>query len=522
MESKTKADQQWIADGGYFDPDEPAKVKRFAETFGRLPDKPNETYRFIPWVWTDLVQPLYGTKNEDGTTRFKRGAIFVMKKQTKSSTIALLSLYDLCSTDGAEVYIWSSNYESCGSIWKYAAFIAENTPLKKHLKTNHNLKTIKFARKGGFIKLLSGSDKGKRGQNSTSVYVDEISDVHEHQLSQWEGLYNSGAARYDTWKMISLSTPQYDRRSLAWSQWSKAKAVLNNEDDDQTFLPIIHSVPEEHRDDPDKWWDFIPSLGTTTSKKVYLDTYNSVKDSPRDLAVFRAEMLCQWVTAADQWLPDTTIDQAAFEIDEKELYGKDAWIGVDAALYSLSAYSLLIPHNGKLVLLVRFQIPIETARKSDQRYGTKFMAWGKSGFLSLTDGNQFDPAFIRSQIIEDSKRFNLIDAASDGYNFAESATTLQTDHNITVHDLPPTIRALSEATVEFERRISKGELVYISNPVMSHCLRNVQVREFQDGIIIDRKASSGRYDGVSAGIVSLNRYLNKPAYRYTGIYTLDG
>lgn len=537
---RTKADQRWLAEGGFYDESEPLKVKKFVETFGMMPDKPDTNLSILDWVWEDVVCPLYGEKTpvcnecdkprchcpnrtERITNRYHYGSVFVMKKQTKSASIALLSLFDFLSHAGSEVYIWSVNIESCQSIWKYASFIAENSSLSKHIKCNHNLKTIRWKQKSkaGMLKLMSGTKIGKRGQNATSVYIDELSEIQPYQQDAWDGLLLSGTATFDHWKMVAITTPQYSRQSLVWKEWQKNQAILKNEDDDPTYLAVCHSVPDEFADTPENWWEYIPALGTTVSKNYYLTQYEKAKQCPRDLAVFKCENLCQWVTVADQWIPDEIIDMAAIKLDESTLYGKDCWIGIDAALYSLSAYVIIVEKGDKLILLPRFQMPIETAELSDKKYGTSFMAWGKAGYLSLTHGNQFDPAFIRSQIVEDSKRFRIVDAASDGYNFAESATILQTDHGITVHDLPPTVRSLSEATVEFERRISKGEMLYIDNPCMRHCLRNVQVKEYQDGILIDRDKSTGRYDGVSAGIHALNRYLNKPAYKYAGIYTLD-
>lgn len=518
----TRADEVAISQGMWIDEEKASHAKRWCEKYIRQPDKPRQALPIIPWVWEDLIRPMYGWRQSNNTSRFKHGSVFVMKKQTKSSTIAGCALYDLVSTSGAEVYIWSTNMESSSAIWKVLDY---STDINPHLATaihkNGHLKTLRYKKGAGFLKVLSGNSAGKRGQNSSSVYVDELSEIRDHQLDAWEGLYNSGAARWDEWKMISLSTPQYNRRSLCWREWCKNQAILKSEDEDTSYLAVCHAVPVEYADEPDKWWDYIPSLGITTSKDFYLSQYQTVKNSPRDLAVFRCECLTQWVDVMDQWIPDSTISQSKICIDEKLLYGKDAWLGVDAALYSLSAYVLLVEHEGKLVVIPRFQMPIETAQASDEKYGTSWMAWGKSGFLTLTEGNQFDPATIRKQIVEDSQRFRIRDAASDGYNFAESASILMQNHGIEVLDVPPSVRSLSEATVEYERRLSKGELVYLDSPVYAANLRACQVKQYQDGIIIDREKSSGRYDGVSASIVALNRYLAKPKYKYTGLSTLN-
>jgi len=522
---KTKADRRWKKEGGYIDNDEPNRVKKFVETFGRMPDKPNEKISFFPWVFDEIVTPLYGHKKANGdTNRFSFANIFCMKKQSKSSTVAMLALYDLCCNPGRNVVIWSENIQSSSEIWRYASYMADTT-LSKYLKVNHNLKTITYKKNASQLLMLSGSPKGKRGGLLASVYIDELSEVRDNLISNFEALEQSRIGSPGNWKMVTISTPNYDRNSICWQAWTKAKSIINNEDDDTSTLAVIKAVPDEFADSPKEWWKFIPSLGITTSKDDYLSMYEKAKsEGPRKLGVFRCEQLCQWIASADQWIPDSIIKAASINIDEKELYGKDAWIGVDAAVIHLGAYVVLVEHDDSLIVIPRFSLAEKEALKSDKKYGGSWMAWGKAGYIDITDGDKWDEDHCGRQLIEDFNRFNVVSACSDGFNFTSQAAKLEEKHGITINDLMPKPRVIAEATVEFERRICKGQLKFIENPCYAFNLRCCQIKTWQDGIFIDRSKSAiggKRYDGISATIHALNRYINQPAYSYSGLFSLD-
>lgn len=73
---KTKADQRWLAEGGYFDQSKVDKVTDFARKFCRIPDGPKagQPFEFHPWFLRDVVEPLFGCVRSDGTRRFRRGS----------------------------------------------------------------------------------------------------------------------------------------------------------------------------------------------------------------------------------------------------------------------------------------------------------------------------------------------------------------------------------------------------------------------------------------------------------------
>lgn len=502
---RTKADERAVDEGCFYDPTGPDKVCKFVETFCTLQDgeRKGEPVKFLDWIIRDIVKPLYGWKRPDHTRRFRRGSCWTPRKQTKTTTLSALALYELISEPGAQVYCVSSTIETAGHLYRIAADMVDNNEtLSAALWPRSNIKTIEARKSNSFLKVLSGDKTGKSGHNASCTLWDELAEIKDPEA--WYRLYDSGMARRQPiW--FSISTPQYERNSLAWEQYCKAKAILNGKDLDTEYLAVVHGVPDgvDYRV-PENWWPYIPSLGETVSKDYYLRQWETAKDNPREVCRFRNLLLAQWTESIEAFLQIGDIEKCTHEIDERDYYGKRCFVGADGGKNHLAAYVLYFPHDHTVI--PRFFIPKSTAERSDARVKTQYVAWSESKHVTATPGDMMEWPVISQSLIKDSEKFSFIEVGYDptgmDSRMAEVQPLLRCP--VTAVENPPSVQA--PPTKLLEELVGRHEMRFANNPCLIDNAKNAAVSERGEGrIMLDREKASGRYDGIAALICALQR-----------------
>lgn len=125
--------------------------------------------------------------------------------------------------------------------------------------------------------------------------------------------------------------------------------------------------------------------------------------------------------------------------------------------------------------------------------------------MYLTDGDTIDPAFLRSKVIEDSKRFDIQELLYDPYAFEESRQLLEAD-GIECIEVTQNSKYLSPATALLERLCLSKQIRHNNNDVLNWNLQNCVPTEDKQGRITITKASdTQRIDGIDALINALTR-----------------
>jgi phage terminase large subunit-like protein len=517
----TKADRRAVEEGCYFDPSGPQLVRDFARAYCSIPET-GKPFQFLPWFDRDVLSPYWGWKRPDGSRRFRRGSVWTPKKVGKTSSLAVLLLYQLFEEAAAQCYVVSSAIESASHIFRTAADMIEASPaLSQLLWYREQIRTIAYKPERSFAKILSGKKVAKSGHNISACYFDELCEVKDPE--PWHRLYYGGKARKQpVW--LSISTPQYDRYSLAGEEWEKAQAILSGKDDDPEYLAVIHGVPDEVDPyQPENWWPYLEKLGPEVVNRAdYLAEWARVKENPRKVARFFNYQLCRRVEALDCWLPEAKIKASALDIDEKTLYGKKCYVGIDGAKSNLAAYTLFFPEEQQL--LVRFFIPEDTAKKSDEKLGTQYQAWAKAGHCTLVPGNLFDWDIFRAAIKADEKLFQFKTAHFDPEGLDGRMSELQKQLKAKCFGVLPYKKYVSNPIDRFESMVMQEELKVQSNPIMLWNMRSARIKpDPHDRMSFDRDVG-GRYDGVAAAVLSLFGYLQdtpvETVYKQRGIITL--
>lgn len=525
---KNAADQRAVELGCWVDVEAAEKVRKFATTHCKLSDgdRAGQPADFLDWVYEDVVLPLFAWKryNERGeiVRRFKRGSIWTPKKQAKTTTLAILSLYMLLEEEGARVYLISSAVETARQLFDSAADMVRTSPtLSKLLWVRDDKLLIQYPQKGSkkkvpirTLKTLSGGKRGKSGQNANCVLIDECGEIAD--ATGVTHLQNAGMARKQPICPLAISTPFAIRHPYGWSEYQRAKAIQESTSLEIDYLGVVKGVPQDvDWRDQNNWWEHIPAAGVTVPRQYWIDEYESAKDNPRAMAIFRCQLLGQWVEAETAWLTLDAWEAIESDFKESDFYGSEVVVALDGAARSLAAYVLVTKREDKYVVIPRFFHPRGTAIKSDRDNNTNYLALAQAGLITLTTGENdeyFHWPTMKDSIVKDSQRFRFKEIRIDPWSLECQMPTFSGELNdvgirCPTVPIPPTANYVAEPTRFLEKLVFEGKLKPQKHPLFKQNALNAAVKEdAHSRITLDRDKSGGRYDAIAALVIALTGF----------------
>ena len=127
--------------------------------------------------------------------------ILIPKKNGKSTLLAALALYHLCTTPDAECIIVAASRDQAAVMLRQAqGFIRRSDALKERLKVHK--REIEHNALGGRIRILASDADTADGVIPTLVLVDEL---HRHKSDELYGILRDGLGPRDG-KMVTIST----------------------------------------------------------------------------------------------------------------------------------------------------------------------------------------------------------------------------------------------------------------------------------------------------------------------------
>jgi phage terminase large subunit-like protein len=501
-----------------FDPTLPNKIIAFGEKYCRLSKHPfnGQPIKLLPYQ-RQFITDLYGWRKPDGELKHSLGQIWIGKKNGKSSFSAYLSLWNLLSTPGSEVYVISETVEAADQVFDEACNMVEQDPvLRKRLWVRRNRKCIEDETKFSKLKVRSCSPE-INAINCGCMILDELAAWPKcHAQIVWDRIQGAGKARKDHHKIV-LSTAQFDKTTVGYHQYWLAKQTLKGEIDRADILPVIFEVDEhENWRDPTNWRKANPAADVLWPFSRLEDDYKKIESSPIDEAGFRTLALNQWVGHADQWIASDVWAKCHSPIDETALHGRPAYVGIDyARRYDLASYCIIVPVDDLVYLLPRFFIPEKMAEKKQRIDRVPYLLLWKDDprcHLFLTEGDVVDPGFMRAKLAEDAKNFDIQEIGFDPYGMEETRQILEAE-GYSMVEITQSPAVMSPAVAHFERLVIQQKIVH-DNPILSWNLGNCKIRQIgaSDQIMLDKQKSTARIDGVTASCIAITRLLSQQEF----------
>lgn len=516
---RTRADFRALLLGYYFD----LRLARHFEDFCAnhirhvSGDHAGKPFLFLDWQKNDFFYPLFGwVRKENGKLRrrFKRGFVFIGKKNGKSTAAAAIALYLLCA-DGemeAKCYVAANSREQAGEVWDKAAKFVEDSPtLSRILKIGRGLKkTIAHLPSKSFLRPISSEGRTNDGADSHLAIYDELHDARNDRL--FSTIEHADLARSNALCPFVITTAGDDPspENICYRQYTKAKKVVTGESDDVEFFALVYEAPADlDPGDPRAWHAANPSIGSLIQESKIAAKYKNAVETG-SVANFRRRILNQWVSIDEErWVPRAKWDacKGSFPDDYRNL---PCYLGVD--LSKKSDFTALVrvwvdEPNSRYYVSPRFWLPSETYARRVRNGQTELLRWKDDEHLEIMQGPYIDSRIVE-QVIRDECAINQVQAICFDERYADPiAQPLNEDHYPVIY-VGQGIAHLSQPMKFVEGAILTRKIVHDGNNLMGWMFGNVvPARDRNDGIHPDKSRSVDRIDGVSALVTAFNRIL---------------
>lgn len=539
----------------YFDAEE---AQRAVEFFPRYlmhykGEHAGAPFELEPWESELIVKPLFGWRRKaDGLRRFRSMYVEVPKKNGKSTLCAGLAIYLLfCDGEpGAEVYSAAADREQARIVFDTAKTMVELSPALAKRATVY-MRSIIIPETFSSYKVLSADVKTKHGPNIHALVFDELHTQPNREL--WDTLTKGIAARREP-LILAITTAGVEEESICKEQHDQAAAVISGRQQKDSLLPVIFAAND--KDDwqsPEVWKKVNPNIGKTVKMEYLADEAADAAAEPRKVNSFKRLHLNVWTRQAEQWIDIAAWDNCAAELELSDYVGRDCYMGFDLSQKAdLTALALLFPRdlpdraatelkvsrpaaegggleyetmalNYGIDLFVFFWIPEDTMHRRGEEDGVNYDVWSRAEMVTPTPGEIVDLDLIMDSFLDDiAPHFNIMEIGFDMWAATQFATNLQ-KLGFPVVEVRQGVQSMSEPSKVFEALIKSGRLRHDGNLVLRWNAGNVAVKEDKKENIFPHKPSkTKRIDGIIAGIIGLNRYLNSApeehsAYEKSGV-----
>ena len=468
----------------------------------------------LPWQ-ERLVRDIFGIVHEDGTRQFRTAYVEIAKKQGKSELAAAIALYLLYADNepSAEVFSAAADRQQASIVFDVAKRMVEMTPaLNKRSKIMSAGKRIINYSNAGYYQVLSADVANKHGFSISGLCFDELHTQPNRQL--WDVLTKgSGDARRQQ-LVLAITTAGSDKNSICYEQHLKALDILEGRKIDQTFYPVVYSVPEDADwADEKNWYLANPSLGYTVQVDRMREAFQQAKENPAEENVFRTLRLCQWVGSDVRWIPEDVYDKGNLEIDIDSLKGCDCYAGLDLSSTSdITAFVMVFPpegEGGKYTVVPHFWLPRETLSLRVRRDHVPYDIWERQGLFHVTEGNVVDYNFVRKTINELAEEFHICEIGVDRWNATQLITDLEGD-GFTMVPIGMGFKDMSPGMKELYKLLLEGKIIHGGNPVLKWMAGNVVAEvDAAENIKPSKKKSTEKIDGIVAWIMGLDRCIRR-------------
>lgn len=487
----------------WFDVNTARRVCRFIESEmkhskGEFAGKP-----FILERWErKIIGHLFGWKQtKDGLRRFRKMFLFLPRKNGKTYITASLGLVFLVgdTEPGAEVYCCAAEANQAALVFTEASnMVRQNRRLSKMIRIFDGYHAMKFEEAMSYWRVLSSEAGTKHGLNPSAYIVDE---VHAQKKDDLMETLETGTGARRQPMGIYISTADYAGDSPCNRLLGYARKVRDGEIKDPTFFPVLY----ESKNDVDDWKDEAtwrkvnPNLDVSIKLDYLRRQFQKACDEPSYENTFKRLHLNMTTEQEKRWMKMDDWDASGQALQPSALEGKTCYGGMDlSSTTDISALVLYFPEQS--ACLAWFWVPEKTAAKR-----VEYDMWAKQGYITISPGKVIDYAPIRSQILECSKKYKLLDLAYDKYNASQLVTTLADDDGIPVMEFLQTYKSMNEPIKEMEKQILDRKLVHFGNPVLRWMASNAQAMEDKQGNIKltkPNKDSPLKVDGIIALVMA--------------------
>ena len=525
---RNPSDDLAIAQGCRFDENRGKFVCDFIEQFcyqskGKWA---GQLIKLLPWQ-RDFIMRLHGWRRPDGRRRFRTFYLEVAKKNGKSTLVSCLANETLVDPeDGApEIYLNAVDREQAGIVFDECAHMVNVSPdLSARFQVIKSKGRIIDPIGGGKIQKNSADAPSKDGVNASLTIFDEIHRFKNRDL--WDVFRYAGVAREQPLRGI-ITTSGDIEEGVWFEQRSKSEGINVGAIPDTEHLGVVYRAdPADDIDDPMTWRKANPSLGVTISEEDFKSDLEDAKRSPTEFANF-LRLRLNIVSGSDQKFIDILDWNACSEDPHPE--SNECWMGLDtSSTQDLTALAVVFGDLTDIVHVgMRFWLPGDNIANLEREHQVPYRTWANMGFITLTDGNAISRKWIRKEINELAKKYDVIRLFVDPWNTTDLNAELLEEDSLPVESLRQGY-SLSPATKMLQTLIVSHKLRHGGHPILKwHASNAIARTDPNKNIKLDKQKSRKKIDGMAALVNAIAAMMAVPSsgasiYEKQGLMVLGG
>ena len=325
--------------------------------------------------------------------RFQDVMLLIARKNGKTTLMAADAHTDLRIGDGGQDIVCASNDDKQASLlWNEVDGMRKRIDSKGKW-THKNMSLIMNLGNDTKIFKLSSKTQNKDGRNIDKTYFDESHDAEDDEIA---AACQKSMSIKDEPLFINLTTEGFVNDGYLDNKLVYARKVLNDEIEDDTFLPWLYTQDSENEiwQDETSWYKSNPSLGAI-KKWSYLR--GEVAKSRVDKSV-RMHTLCKDFNIkqnnAQAWLMTEDYDYPTEVFTLEEFRGAICLGAVDlAATTDLASAKILLmkPNDRTKYIYSHYWIPESKLENSDDKEaGANYVEWARQGLMTIHEGNEVE------------------------------------------------------------------------------------------------------------------------------------
>ncbi len=500
-------------------------------------DGTHPTIHLEPWQIFYLTSIFGWLHRDTGTRRFRTAYLEVPRKNAKSTLAAIVGLYMLAidGEPGAGVYSAATTRDQARIVFDDMQAMARRTPeLVQRYGLEVERHQILQPSTASVAKPITREQSANEGLN---VHLGGCDELHAHKSADvYEVLDQARGARRNS-LLSSTTTAGADLGSICYEVRSMMvgilQGVLTSPELDRVF-GLIYTIDEsDDPHDPRSWRKANPNLGVSVYEDEFANAHAQASAAPARWNEFLTKRLNVWVRAGSPWFDseawrlkcrDDGLERRASRrralilaertprCDDIPAFfnGRRCYIGIDLATRrDIAAMVIVFPNiplpDGRTGYAVfgRYYLPasaIEDARTA------AYSGWVRSGWITVTEGETTDFAFIRRDLLEWAGRFEVAEVPFDPREARQFATEMLNEHGVPMVEFRQGYSTFNEPMKEADSLIVQGLVRHNGDPVLTWAMGNVtgKVGAYED-VMPAKEAPQSKIDPAVAFLEGLAR-----------------
>lgn len=490
-----------------FDVERASKICRFVELMPHIKGKwANTPIELEPWQ-VFILTTVFGWIDAEGYRRFKTAYVEVPRKNAKSTLSSGVGLYCLAADGegGAEVYSAATTRDQARIVWQDAHRMAQKCKgLQGRMGVKTSAHAVYIEQSASTFKALSRDQGGNL--DGLNVHCGIIDELHAHKTREVFDVIETATGARTQPLLWLITTAGFNRAGICYEQRAYSLKILNKSHNDDEYFGIVYTIDEDDDwTDQTVWQKANPNWGVSVSPDDIARKARKAMEMAGATNNFLTKHLNVWVNADTQWMNMLKWDACGDDsLQLSDFEGQDCWIALDLASKKDVAAKIYL-FRGSDGVYTAFLTSYLPEDEIESNPNSQYDGWEREGWLTGTMGNVTDFEQIEQDLLDDSRRFNLVEVPFDPFQ-ATQLSQRMIQQGLPMVEVGATVKNFSEPMKELEKLVLSGKFRHNNNPVLTWMVSNTVCHmDAKENIYPRKEFPENKIDGVVALIMALNR-----------------